>query len=60
MFVCMDVSLKDVCTAGLGLTYTAYYILGSKQTTCYLLTLRFQTRTVQIHPPFNILLFTIG
>ena len=34
MFACVDVSLKNVCTASLGTTYTAYYILGRKQTTC--------------------------
>ena len=48
MFACMDASLKNVCTASLGIKYAAYYILGR-------LTLRFQTCTVQIHPPFNIL-----
>jgi len=33
MFACMDASLKNVCTASLCITYTAYYILGRKQTT---------------------------
>jgi len=33
MFACMDASLQNVCTAGLGITYTAYDILGRKQTT---------------------------
>jgi hypothetical protein len=32
MFACMDASLKNVCTASLGITYTAYYILDRKQT----------------------------
>jgi len=32
MFACMDVSLKNVCTASL-IRYTAYYVLGRKQTT---------------------------
>ena len=55
MFACMDASLKYVCicTASLGIMYTAYHILGRKQD--YFLTLRFQTHTVQIHPPFDIL-----
>jgi 4-amino-4-deoxy-L-arabinose transferase-like glycosyltransferase len=51
MFACMDASLKSVCSASLGITYTAYYILGREQ---ILFTLRFQTHTVQIQPPFNI------
>jgi hypothetical protein len=42
MFACMDGSLNSVCTASLGNTYAAYYILGRKHT----LMLRFQTRTV--------------
>jgi len=54
MFACMGASLKNVCTVSLGITYTTYHIPGRKQTT-YFLTLRFQTRTVQIHPPINIL-----
>jgi len=29
----MDASLKNVCTASLGITYTADYILGREQTT---------------------------
>ena len=33
MFVCMDESLKNVCTVTLGITYTVYHILGRKQTT---------------------------
>jgi len=33
MFACMDGSLKNICTASLGITYTAYYILGRKQAT---------------------------
>jgi len=33
MFACMDASLKNVCTASHGIMYTAYYILGRKQTT---------------------------
>jgi len=32
MFACMDASLKIVCTVSLGVTYTAYHILGRKQT----------------------------
>ena len=48
----MDVSLKNVCTTGLGITYTTCHLQGRKD---YSLTLKFQTRTVQIHPPFNIL-----
>ena len=32
MFACIDTSLKNVCTASLGITYTAYHILGRKQT----------------------------
>ena len=31
----MDTSLKNVCTASLSITYTAYYILGRKQATPY-------------------------
>ena len=53
MFACVDASLKNVCTASLGITYTICHLLGRKQN--YSLTLRFQTRTVQIHSPFNIL-----
>jgi len=34
MFAFMDESLKNVNTASLRITYTAYYILGRKQTTC--------------------------
>jgi len=34
MYACMDASLKIVCTVSLGINYTAYYILGRKQTTC--------------------------
>ena len=49
----MDASLKNVCTASLGIMYTAYHILGRKQD--YFLTLTFQTHAVQIHPPSNIL-----
>jgi len=33
MFACMDASLKNVCAASLGITYTAYYILGRKHPT---------------------------
>jgi len=33
MFVCMDASLKNVCTARLGITYTAYHLRSEKQTT---------------------------
>jgi len=33
MFACMDASLKNVCTASLGITYTADYIRSEKQTT---------------------------
>jgi len=33
MFACMDASLKNVCTASLGITYTTYHILGRKRTT---------------------------
>jgi len=33
MFACMDASLQNVCTVSLGITYTAYDILGRKQTT---------------------------
>jgi len=29
----MDASLKNVCTVSLSITYTAYHILGRKQTT---------------------------
>ena len=32
IFACMDTSLKNVCNVSLGITYTAYYILGRKQT----------------------------
>jgi hypothetical protein len=32
MFACMDASLKIVRTASFDITYTAYRILGSKQT----------------------------
>jgi len=32
MFACIDASLKNVCTVSLGITYTAYHILGRKQT----------------------------
>jgi len=34
IFAGMDASLKNVCTTSLGITYTAYYILDRKQTTC--------------------------
>ena len=34
MFSCMEVSLKNVYTASLGIAYTVYYVLGRKQTTC--------------------------
>jgi len=33
MFACMDTSLKNVCTASLGITHRAHYSLGMKQTT---------------------------
>ena len=33
MFACMDASLKNVRAASLGIAYTAYHILGRKQTT---------------------------
>ena len=33
MFACMDASLKNVRAASLGIMYTAYHILGRKQTT---------------------------
>ena len=33
MFACKDASLKNVYTAILGITYTAYYILGNKKST---------------------------
>jgi hypothetical protein len=33
MFTCMDVSLKNVCTANLGIMYTSYHFLGRKQNT---------------------------
>jgi len=33
MFACMDVLLKNVCTASLSVMYTTYHILGRKQTT---------------------------
>ena len=49
----MDASLKNVCTASLGITYTVCHLQGIIQN--YSLTLRFQTYTVQIHPPFNTL-----
>ena len=32
MFACMDVPLKNVCSASLGITYTMYRILDRKQT----------------------------
>ena len=48
----MDASLKNVCTVSLGTTYTAYHLRSEKH---YSLTLKFQTRTVQIHSPLNIL-----
>jgi hypothetical protein len=57
----MNMSLKNVSTASLGITYTTCHLLDRKQklshteqATDYSLTLKFQTRTVQIHPPFNI------
>jgi hypothetical protein len=34
MFGCMVASLKNVCTAIFGITYTVYFILGTKQTAC--------------------------
>jgi hypothetical protein len=33
IFACMDASLENVRTAGVGITYTACHILGGKQTT---------------------------
>jgi len=33
MFACMEASLKNVWTVSVGITYTAYHILGRKQTT---------------------------
>ena len=33
MFACMNASLKNVCTANLGITYTAYHLRSAKQTT---------------------------
>jgi hypothetical protein len=53
MFACMDASLKNVCTASLGITYTAYYILGRTQTA----SLRYDFKLAQFKsiPPFNIL-----
>jgi len=32
MFAFIDASLKNVCTASLGIRYTANHILGRKQT----------------------------
>jgi hypothetical protein len=49
MFAYMDASLKNVCTASLGMMYTAYYILGGKQTTR--LRSDFKLAQFQIHPP---------
>jgi len=49
----MDASLKNVYTISLGITYTAYHLRSEKQTIPF--TLNFQTCTVQIHPPLNIL-----
>jgi len=40
MFECMDVPLKNVCTASLGVTYTTYHILDKK--TDYSLAVVFQ------------------
>ena len=48
----MDASLKNVYTVSL--TYTADHLRNEKQTV-YSLTLKFQTCTVQILPPLNIL-----
>ena len=53
MFACMDVSLKSVCTATLGITYTACFFQGRKQTAC--LRKGFKLAQFQAHPPFNIL-----
>jgi hypothetical protein len=33
MFACMDASLKNVSTASLGITYTAYHLRSEKQST---------------------------
>ena len=33
IFACMDASFENVCTAILGIKYTAYHILGRKHTT---------------------------
>ena len=52
MFACMDASLKNVYTASLGITYTTCHLQDRKQN--HSLTLRFQTRTLQIRFPFNI------
>ena len=52
MFACMDASLKNVCTASLGITYTACHLQGRIQN--YSITLRFQTRTVSNPSPLNI------
>jgi hypothetical protein len=55
MFASVDASLKNVCTASLGIAYTAYYILGSKQTT----SLRSDFKLAQLKsiPPLIFLLF---
>jgi len=45
MFACVDASLKNVCTASLGITYTTYHLQGRKQN--HSLTLRFLSPTTQ-------------
>ena len=49
IFSCMDGSLKNVCTASLGIMHTACHILGRKRTTR--LSQVFKTRTVSNSPP---------
>jgi len=53
MFACMDASLKNVYTASLGITYTAYHLRNENRTTplCY----DFKLAKFQIRPPLNIL-----
>jgi len=58
MFPFMDASLKNVCTASLGIKYTAYHTLGMKQ----IISLRYEFKLAQFKSilPLIFLLLPIG